>query len=103
VIRYCEVEEEPFLKQMERGTAVRAGQLIAHVGKMYRDSMLHFELYKGTIAGRLTDRSNAGFQRRTDLTDPAPLLDALARKLQPASSAGVGTAMLEAVAQRVPR
>lgn len=102
VIRYCEIEEEPFIRQFERGTVVRAGQLIAHVGKMYRDSMLHFEFYKGTVAGPLTVRSNAGFQRRSDLADPASLLDKLARNLRPASSAEAGAEMVAAVMGRVP-
>ena len=102
VIRYCEIEDESFLKQYRAGTAVKAGQVIAHVGKMYRDSMLHFEWYNGTAAGPLTVRSNAGFQRRTDLVDPAPLLDKLTRDVRPRSGSQVGAEMAAAVMGRLP-
>ena len=52
--------------------------LIAYVGKMYVDSMLHFELYEGTGSGPLTVRSNPPYQRRSDLVDPTSYLDGCA-------------------------
>ncbi len=103
VIRYCEIEEEDLAKSLREGDAVKAGQVIAYVGKMYRDSMLHFEFYTATVAGEFTVRSNPGFQRRGDLIDPAPLLDKLARDLRPgaAQSQGVAASM-QAMIGRAP-
>jgi murein DD-endopeptidase MepM/ murein hydrolase activator NlpD len=77
VVRYCEILAKDTL-MLPEGATVSAGQLIAHVGKMYVDSMLHFELYSGTVTGPLTVRSNQPYQRRADLTDPTPLIDRLA-------------------------
>ena len=58
------------------GDAVAAGQIIAYVGQMYQDAMLHFELYDGSQSGPLTQRNNPPYQRRADLTDPSDFLDA---------------------------
>jgi murein DD-endopeptidase MepM/ murein hydrolase activator NlpD len=47
IVRYCEFME-PTKAQKERlrlGGSVTAGEVIAHVGKMLKDSMLHFEVY----------------------------------------------------------
>ena len=38
--------------------------------------MLHFEMYDNSATGRLTDRHNPPYQRRADLMDPTPYLDA---------------------------
>lgn len=78
VARYCEIKGlADGVRKQER---VAKGQLIAFVGKMRVSSMLHFELYEGTATGRLTDRKASGpkkdFQRRSDLLDPTPYLDA---------------------------
>jgi murein DD-endopeptidase MepM/ murein hydrolase activator NlpD len=103
LVRYCEVQEEKWVKSLKVGQPVVGGQIIAHVGKMYRDSMLHFELYKNTTAGPLTQLSNKGFQRRKDLTDPAPLLDKLKSNLQTLSDAQAvapGAGMMSAVMSR---
>lgn len=83
--RYCEViwtKERAELAgvtlvTLKVGQRVSAGQLIGHVGRMFSDSMLHFELYDGTAVGRLTNRSAPPFQRRSDLLDPSPLLTRL--------------------------
>jgi murein DD-endopeptidase MepM/ murein hydrolase activator NlpD len=77
VVRYCEILAKDSIF-VPKNTVVRAGQLIAHVGKMYVDSMLHFELYSGRETGPLTQRKNTPYQRRADLIDPTPLLDRLA-------------------------
>ena len=98
VVRYCEVEEDDLIKSFKAGTRVKAGQLVAHVGKMYRDSMLHFELYTGAMTGPLTVLSNKGFQRRADLTDPAPLLGKLSRDIV----ASEGSTMTSSVMERLP-
>jgi hypothetical protein len=38
--------------------------------------MLHFEMYDNSATGPLTNRRNPPFQRRSDLIDPTPYLDA---------------------------
>jgi murein DD-endopeptidase MepM/ murein hydrolase activator NlpD len=73
VARYCEVQKPSGLRP---GMPVKAGQVIAHVGKMKIDSMLHFELYADLYGpGHLTVRGNPPYQRRADLIDPTGLLD----------------------------
>lgn len=82
IARYCEVvksdQDSVVSSSIKQGSSVRAGQVIAHVGKMHRDSMLHFELYSGAGSGDLTQRNRPPFQRRSDLMDPTSLLDRLA-------------------------
>ncbi len=103
VVRYCEIQGEDLIQSYRKGDQIKSGQVIAHVGKMYRDSMLHFELYKGTIAGSLTVRSMVGFQRRSDLHDPAPLLDKLARDVLSTTSQAPGAAsLMESMLGRAP-
>jgi murein DD-endopeptidase MepM/ murein hydrolase activator NlpD len=80
VVRYCEILANDTIF-LPKNTVVRAGQLIAHVGRMYVDSMLHFELYSGGETGLLTQRQNKPYQRRADLMDPTTLLDRLAWSL----------------------
>ena len=72
VLRYCEIKS--VVAGLEVGGKVSEGQVIAYVGKMYKDSMLHFEMYAGTMTGSLTDRSKSPFQRRSDLIDPSEYL-----------------------------
>jgi murein DD-endopeptidase MepM/ murein hydrolase activator NlpD len=91
VVRYCEIKG--VADGIRMGSVVRAGQLIASVGKMFVDSMLHFELYAGNAHGPLTSRENPPFQRRSDLMDPTPLLDRLALDIssaQPSATSNVG-------------
>ncbi len=76
VVRYCEIEK--VASGIAVGSTVTEGSLIAYVGKMYVDSMLHFELYEGTGSGPLTVRSNPPYQRRSDLIDPTSYLDGCA-------------------------
>jgi len=87
VVRYCEILKKDEIK-LERGALVKAGELIAHVGKMNVDSMLHFELYSGSQFGELTQRNNEPFQRRSDLVDPTALLDRLALEWRGAHPGG---------------
>ncbi len=87
VVRYCEILKKDEVK-LERGAVVKAGDLIAHVGKMHVDSMLHFELYSGQAFGELTQRNNGAFQRRSDLVDPTDLLDKLALEFRAAHPSG---------------
>jgi hypothetical protein len=77
VARYCEILARDVVS-LPKGAVVRSGQVIAHVGKMYQDSMLHLELYAGTEDGELTQRGNKPYERRADLMDPTPVLDRLA-------------------------
>jgi murein DD-endopeptidase MepM/ murein hydrolase activator NlpD len=77
VVRYCEVKS--VAPGIRRGSFIRAGTVIAFVGKMFVSSMLHFELYRGPYgAGGLTNRKNKPFQRRADLQDPTHFLNQLA-------------------------
>lgn len=78
-VRYCEILAEK--EVLSKGTQVKAGEVIAKVGKMFVDSMLHFELYSGQASGPFTQRGNGKFQRRSDLVDPTSLLEQLAREL----------------------
>jgi len=75
VVRYGEISKAA--EGIHVGAQVKAGQVIAYVGKMetVAQSMLHFELYAGTGHGPLTDRERAPFMRRADVVDPAPFLD----------------------------
>jgi murein DD-endopeptidase MepM/ murein hydrolase activator NlpD len=73
IVRYGEIKAAA--KGLGVGTPVSAGQVIAFVGKMRVDSMLHFEMYDGSGAGPLTVRNNRPFERRSDLIDPTPFLD----------------------------
>jgi murein DD-endopeptidase MepM/ murein hydrolase activator NlpD len=77
VVRYCEIRKpspEDIMK-LRRGARVRAGDVIAHVGKMRVDSMLHFEVYAGTLTGPLSVKKNKPYERRADLVNSADLLD----------------------------
>lgn len=60
------------------GTEVKAGDVIAYVGKLdtIAQSMLHLELYDGSARGPLTQRDRPPYMRRADLIDPTPILDA---------------------------
>lgn len=81
LVRYCEVRSAA--PGIIRGVAVSAGGVIGYVGKMYKDSMLHLELYSAPYGkGDLTNRKNPPFQRRSDLRDPSGFLDGLALELQ---------------------
>ncbi len=67
-----------FLPDIKKDVKVKKGQLIAYVGKLNKNSMLHFECYSNpSLPGGLTDRSKSGgeFQRRRDLMNPTNLLD----------------------------
>ena len=80
-VRYCEVRAPA--PGIHRGLRVKAGTVIAYVGKMFVDSMLHFEVYSKPYGiGGLTDRKNKPYQRRSDLIDPTSLLDRLRRHVQ---------------------
>jgi murein DD-endopeptidase MepM/ murein hydrolase activator NlpD len=73
VVRYGEIKGAA--AGLRKGSTVTRGQVIAYVGKMHRDSMLHFEMYSGFDDGPLTDRSRPPFERRPDLMDPTDFLD----------------------------
>lgn len=91
VVRYCEIAK--VAAGIRMGVMVRPGQVIAYVGRMHVNSMLHFELYAGNKAGPLTNRTNQPFQRRLDLLDPTSLLDMFACGLP--GDVGVGQTINE--------
>lgn len=73
VVRYGEISGAA--PGVRVGVRVTRGQVIGLVGKMEKDSMLHFEMYSGFDKGPLTDRSRPPFERRADLMDPTDFLD----------------------------
>lgn len=77
VARYCELLQES-IAGLREGQFVKSGQVVAKVGKMRVDSMLHFELYSGECTGRLsTHRPPSAYHRRADLLNPTAMLDSL--------------------------
>jgi murein DD-endopeptidase MepM/ murein hydrolase activator NlpD len=82
IVRYGEIKSGSAVKG-----EVKMGQPIAKVGKMYVDSMLHFEIYSGAERGsklgltvtddKLTAKNKNGvsYMRRKDLLDPTPFLN----------------------------
>ena len=86
IVRYCEIAKAA--PGLRLGSPVSSGQIIAYVGKMFHLSMLHFELYKGTGDGPLTNKSNKPFQRRSDLIDPTQLLKSLMSEMPGKAEAG---------------
>jgi murein DD-endopeptidase MepM/ murein hydrolase activator NlpD len=63
---------------LRNGSPVRRGQLLGFVGRLsgLDLTMLHLEMYAGSASGPLTVRGSKPFQRRSDLLDPTPVLDA---------------------------
>jgi murein DD-endopeptidase MepM/ murein hydrolase activator NlpD len=75
-VRYGEISPRlpPGIKV---GGEVKKGQHIGSIGRLSGGShMLHFEMYDNSATGPLTVRKNAPYQRRSDLIDPTPYLDA---------------------------
>lgn len=75
VVRYGEIKNG--VGDLKAGTLVKQGQVIAQVGQLIgmTVSMLHFELYGGTVPGQLTNRNNPPYLRRSDLINPTEFLD----------------------------
>ena len=73
-------------KIKKKDMSVSEGETIATVGRQCGDAMLHFEMFKDLDrGGYLTDKSHAtkyihvpqaNYERRSDLLDPTPYLDA---------------------------
>jgi SH3-like domain-containing protein len=75
VVRYGEILQS-LPRGISPGARVSRGQVIGYVGLMTSgSSMLHFEMYRGTVNGELTTGSGP-YRRRSDLMDPTPFLDA---------------------------
>jgi Peptidase family M23/Bacterial SH3 domain/Transglycosylase SLT domain len=75
VVRYGEISQTVPVG-ITVGARVSQGQVIARVGQLTSgSSMLHLEIYQGTKTGNLTQSGNE-FNRRSDLVDPTPFLDA---------------------------
>jgi peptidoglycan hydrolase-like protein with peptidoglycan-binding domain len=82
---------------IKAGTEVKRGQHIAYVGQLrpldtktnkrynFSDTMVHFEMYKGTSTGKLSEKENTVFDnvpkknymRRKDLMNPTETLDTM--------------------------
>lgn len=75
-VRYGEVKPK-LATGIKAGAPVQAGQLLGEVGQLkgLKMSMVHFEMYRGTETGPLTQKGTK-YQRRKDLLDPTPFLDA---------------------------
>lgn len=74
VIRYGELIADDAI---DSGTLVKPGQKIGTIARLQGlgniHPMLHFEMYKNTVTGKLTQPGNA-FRRRSDLVDPTNFL-----------------------------
>jgi len=77
VVRYMELGH--IAHGLARGSRVQARDVIGTVGRMVNDSMLHFELYGGTVGGNVYQAQNSTgyyyvdsgpYWRRRDLVDP---------------------------------
>lgn len=89
--RYAEIAHN-LPKGLGKGAHVDEGQVIAYVGTQCGGSMLHFELFHDVNRlDILTDKSHgtkylyvpqANYERRNDLLDPTPYLDAWAWDLR---------------------
>jgi murein DD-endopeptidase MepM/ murein hydrolase activator NlpD len=77
-VRYGEIDPV-MVVHLKGGDHVRAGDVIAHVGRLDGSgwSMLHFELYTGKASGPLTVISDQPYERRSDLENPSHLIDHL--------------------------
>lgn len=77
VARYGEITRD-VPAGVKKGARVERGQRLGAVGLLegINMSMLHLELYSGRVSGPLTVRGNKPYQRRSDLIDPASILDA---------------------------
>ena len=91
IARYCEIALA-LPDGLGKGSQVSEGQVIAKIGVQCGGSMLHFEMFKN--ASRLdvlTDKSHdtkysyvpqGNYERRSDLLDPTPYLNAWAWDLK---------------------
>lgn len=90
VVRYAELD---FNRCVKEGDYVFEGQQIGVVGlNDAGKGMLHFEMYRGTAGGFLSQTSNdhtydyvpvLNYQRRKDLIDPTPYLDQWYSQMNP--------------------
>jgi murein DD-endopeptidase MepM/ murein hydrolase activator NlpD len=81
IMRYAEMR---FYPGWRPGIRVAEGQLLGHLEAMPGltppgDCMLHFELYRGTAEGPLT-QGQLPFRRRADLVDPTDYMDSCTLK-----------------------
>jgi murein DD-endopeptidase MepM/ murein hydrolase activator NlpD len=77
VVRYGEISIVKSVP-LRAGQKVEKGEHIAYVGLLNSGaSMLHFELYRGTVSGSLTNTGNPPFQRRSDLRNPTKFVNRL--------------------------
>lgn len=76
IVRYGELDNKR-AEGIKVGAQVKQGQVIGYIKKVanYHQPMLHLEMYSKNAIGKLTDKSNKPYQRRSDLIDPTPYLD----------------------------
>ena len=75
IVRYGELTGKKEIG-VSNGKKVKMGQRVGYMGKVNSNCcrpMLHFELFKGTKSGSLSQKGNK-FQRRSDLLDPTHYL-----------------------------
>jgi len=66
--RYAEIKP---IEGLKVGANVSAGEVIGNVMDLHlSNSMLHYEMYEGTVNGTLTNTSNLPYMRRSDLLNP---------------------------------
>lgn len=70
IARYGEIKKEKITSPF-----VKRGQVIGHVSKVGKGSMLHFEMFEGTASGDLTQKPKPPWNRRKDLMNPTFFLD----------------------------
>ena len=80
--RYCELIPSFDIKP---GCKVNSGDFLGVIVSMPiknggNNSMLHFEMYLGNASGKLTNRNNPPFERRSDLKNPTMVLNNLIAK-----------------------
>lgn len=82
VARYGEIMAK-VPKGIKLGSVVSPGQTIGFIGTVNSGCckpMLHFELYKGTVSGPLSQARRRPFQRRADLLNPTNYLSKWEKK-----------------------
>lgn len=70
IVRYGEIKRERISSPY-----VKRGQVIGHVAKVGKGSMLHFEMFTGDASGGLSQKNNPPWNRRKDMINPTWYLD----------------------------
>ncbi|MDE2400040.1 MAG: M23 family metallopeptidase [Burkholderiales bacterium] len=80
IARYGEIDKRKSNIFVQAGDQVKRGEQIGVVGRLIGikvpSNMLHLEMYASTGDSPLTIKDNPPYQRRKDLIDPTPSIDA---------------------------